>query len=71
MTQQLQELQNKYDSRTKTTILTNNQTYFECYEFNVAACIYKLYSHYSYLKFKVLIIIILNNTHDVVDFDSL
>ena len=28
------------------------------------------YSHYSYSKFEILIILIFNNTHDVVDFDS-
>ena len=28
------------------------------------------YSNYSYSKFEVLTVVILNNTHDVVDFDS-
>ena len=29
-----------------------------------------LYSHYSYSNFEVLIVLVLNNTHDVFEFDS-
>ena len=45
-----------------------------CSYFLIVICIHTFflisYSYYTYAKFEVLIVLILNNTYDVVDFDS-
>ena len=49
--------------------LVSDRIYNFCYLY-VFILILISYSHYSYSYFEVLIVLILNNTHNVVDFDS-
>ena len=57
------EISNKYSIRWVDSSHTYNFWYF-------LAFILLLYSYYSYLQVEVFIVLIFNNTHDVVNFDS-
>ena len=59
------EISNEYSKRWVNWILAPNFWYLY-----VFILILMSYSNYSYSKFEVLTVLILNNTHNVVDFDS-
>ena len=59
------EISNEYSKRWVDSSHTHNFCYLYAYILILIS-----YSHYSYSKFEVLIVLMLNNTHDIVDFDS-
>ena len=59
------EISNKYSKG----CVYSSHTYNLCYLY-AFILISILYAHYSYSKFKELIVFIISNTHDVVGFDS-
>ena len=60
------EINNEYSKRCMDCSHTHNFWYLYAFTLILIS-----YSYYSYSKFEILIVLILNNTHDVIDFNYL